>query len=288
MYTKIHDRIFHFLEQQPKGTLFILSLLLVALLGWVDYITGDYSFILFYLIPVFLAAWFVGTWSGILVCLVSGFASFAANPTRYNFEVTHHFIFRYWDFSLEVIYLLLLSLMFTTLRNKLDHEKFMARTDSLTSALNRRSLYELADYEIEKCRRHNRQMSIAYIDLDNFKMVNDRYGHQTGDELLCEVVGTLRLNLRKSDVVARLGGDEFVVLLPETTASAALFVMQKLNEQLVAVMGKNGWPVTFSIGLLTYETPPDSVEEMISRVDNLMYTVKSRGKDDILHEVHAA
>lgn len=283
MYTKLHDQLFAFLDKQPRQVLFGASLAIVALLGTVDALTGDYSFILFYLIPVFLAAWFVGKRCGLLVCLCSGLASFLANPGRFHFPYVVRPAFPYWDFTLEMGYLLLLSLMFTTLKRKMEHEKRMARTDPLTEALNRRSLYGLAEFEIEMCRRYGRPISIAYLDLDNFKEINDRFGHAVGDDVLVEVVRTVHLHFRRSDVVARLGGDEFVVLFPETDASAAPQVMRKLNESLLAAMAAKGWPITFSVGLLTYNTPPSSVEEMVGRVDNLMYEVKARGKGGILH-----
>ena len=123
------------------------------------------------------------------------------------------------------------------------------------------------------------------MDLDNFKEVNDVYGHSAGDELLCFVSGTISGNVRRSDIVARLGGDEFILLLPESKDKEAAKVMEKLRGLILAGMPQYHFPVTLSVGLITYFLPPDSVEDMVREVDALMYTVKNTTKDAIRQEV---
>jgi diguanylate cyclase (GGDEF)-like protein len=112
-------------------------------------------------------------------------------------------------------------------------------------------------------------------------------GHAEGDRVLIEVVSSMRENLRKSDTIARVGGDEFVVMLPETAEESAGIVMHKLRNELLDSMRHNGWLVTFSIGLITHETTPESAEEMISQADQLMYSIKKSNKNAILHRVRA-
>ena len=107
------------------------------------------------------------------------------------------------------------------LRHALDREKESARTDPLTGVSNRRHFIELTAAALAFARRYRRPMTIAYLDLDNFKQINDRLGHQAGDEVLRAVARTVRNRLRATDVVGRLGGDEFAVCLPETGAEAA-------------------------------------------------------------------
>ncbi|HTC77354.1 MAG TPA: diguanylate cyclase, partial [Terriglobales bacterium] len=99
-------------------------------------------------------------------------------------------------------------------------EKELSRSDPLTGLPNRRAFYEVALAEADRARRYRHPLSLAYLDVDNFKQVNDDYGHDAGDELLVRVAEVLRRNLRNNDIVARLGGDEFAMLLPETPASA--------------------------------------------------------------------
>ncbi|ACM21769.1 diguanylate cyclase [Geotalea daltonii FRC-32] len=282
MYDAVHNRVFEYLEKRSKISLLFSGYILVAILAYVDYVTGDFSIILFYLIPIFLVGWFVNKRSVFFICLYAALASlcnqFLTHPATTTF---HHS----WDFIIESSYMILLGLMFSTLREKHDQEKQLARIDPLTRVLNRRYLYEMAEQEINRSRRYDRFFSIAYLDLDNFKAINDTKGHHVGDDLLCVVAGTIVENMRCADMVARIGGDEFVVLMPETGASDARSALVKLQERLMERMGARNWPVSFSVGLVTYYCPPTSVDEMLKKADGLMYEVKSQEKNSFRHEV---
>jgi diguanylate cyclase (GGDEF)-like protein len=160
-----------------------------------------------------------------------------------------------------------------------EHE--LARIDPLTTVPNRRAFYEALDKERVRSVRYRRPFTIAYIDLDNFKRVNDSLGHAVGDELLVHVAAGLRSNLRASDFVGRLGGDEFAALLPETDATAAKLVLCKLRLRLLEEMKAHSWQVTFSIGAATFLDPPDSLDVIVRVADETMYAIKTHGKDDI-------
>ena len=163
----------------------------------------------------------------------------------------------------------------------LEAERKLARIDSLTGLANRRAFYEGAELERKRSLRRSRPLSIAYLDLDNFKQINDRNGHEVGDELLACVGGIMRANLRAEDLVARLGGDEFAVLLPESDYQAASGAVAKLHRILTTEMQKRCWPVGVSIGMVTFESIPENVEDMVHAADELMYTVKRDGKNRI-------
>lgn len=160
-------------------------------------------------------------------------------------------------------------------------EKKLSRLDPLTGLANRRAFYERAEIERKRCIRHKRPLGLAYIDLDNFKQVNDQSGHEVGDQVLVCVAATMQNNLRTEDLVTRLGGDEFALLLPETDGAKASFVIHKLHGLLMSAMLEKGWPITFSIGLVTFEEPAESIDQMVHRADELMYTVKHGGKNRI-------
>jgi len=115
--------------------------------------------------------------------------------------------------------------------------------------------------------------------------VNDRYGHQAGDTLLATVGDLLRQNMRTSDIAARMGGDEFALLLAESSSDAARQLITRIQAELLAAMHRNGWPVTFSIGMITWRRPSKKVEDMIRAADHLMYEVKNNGKNEIKHLV---
>ena len=115
--------------------------------------------------------------------------------------------------------------------------------------------------------------------------MNDTMGHDVGDELLKTVADTLLTSIRVSDFAARLGGDEFAVLFPVLEKMSALPSLEKLQGELLAAMQKNEWPVTFSIGAVTFNKIIDSSRDMIKQVDDLMYEVKKSGKNNIRHLV---
>jgi diguanylate cyclase (GGDEF)-like protein len=158
--------------------------------------------------------------------------------------------------------------------------------DPLTGAANARAFRGRARDEIDRSRRYGRPFTLAYVDLDNFKAVNDRFGHSAGDNLLRLVTDNIRKNLRTTDIFARVGGDEFVLLLPETGPESARAVLDKLQDKVTSSLQEAKWPVTLSVGAVIYLSPPDSVDAMIVQADNLMYQVKHSGKNRIRQEVH--
>jgi len=151
--------------------------------------------------------------------------------------------------------------------------------DALTGVLNSRGFFERAEYERSRAQRYGYPLVVAYMDVDDFKLLNDTRGHDVGDAALAVIAGTIRRTVRTNDVAGRLGGDEFAFLLPDTNQMAAQALTQRLKASLDREMARNGWPVTFSIGVLTYSTPPASVREMVRAADSLMYSVKNRSKN---------
>ncbi|MCX5642984.1 MAG: GGDEF domain-containing protein, partial [Candidatus Omnitrophica bacterium] len=122
------------------------------------------------------------------------------------------------------------------------------------------------------------------MDIDNFKAVNDLQGHKAGDDLLHLIAVTMKKNLRTMDTVARLGGDEFAVFMPETKLEQTRIVIDRLQKTLLEVAKNNQWPITFSAGVVCYDTPPQTAGEAIKAADELMYSAKTSGKNKILYE----
>jgi diguanylate cyclase (GGDEF)-like protein len=283
MIILIHHKIVQIFSSRTPMMTFLCCLIFLLLLGWLDAITGDYSLIVFYLIPVSLAAWFVGKRSGLLFCVLSLLVRVVADE-GYQLNIFSQSILHYWNELIEFLFLVIMSLLFSTLKKNLENEKDLARRDPLTNTLNRRSFFDLAEHEINRAQRYGLPLTVAYIDIDNFKAVNDQLGHQTGDELLIAVVSTIRSGVRNSDILARFGGDEFVILLPDTPGDAALKFLNKLHHSLNQAMACKGWPVGFSIGAATFCQTPTTVDEIIRNADELMYTVKHGGKNRLLHK----
>jgi diguanylate cyclase (GGDEF)-like protein/PAS domain S-box-containing protein len=167
----------------------------------------------------------------------------------------------------------------------LEIEKNVSRVDFLTGIPNRKTFYEAVETEVHRAVRYRRPMTLGYIDVDNFKSVNDVLGHAAGDDLLKVVATTIQVALRRTDTVGRLGGDEFAILLPETSAEAAGVAVGKVQRSLQEAVSRHSLPITFTVGVVTYTTPLESVEQMIKRADELMYQVKRNGKSAVVCEV---
>ncbi len=272
------------LEGKPKRFSILLSTYLIGIIGLIDYyIPAEIDISIFYLIPIGIVTWMIGKNSGFLASFISSCTCFIVNqePGR-NFL---HPLVPYWNTLVNFCFFLLFVYLLSQIKVQLITLKKLTQTDALTGLKNRIFFQNIANNEINRARRFQEPLTLAYLDIDDFKTVNDQFGHIVGDNLLCIVGNTAINNLRKFDVFARLGGDEFAILLPKTGYEAAQAVLQRLQTMLLASMRTEGWSVTFSIGAITFINPPNSVNEMLDKVDNVMYGAKRNGKNLLLHEL---
>lgn len=173
-----------------------------------------------------------------------------------------------------------------TAQKAVEHQlRFLAQRDPLTQAYNRHHFWQLANAEMARVKRYKRPLSIAMIDADLFKAVNDVHGHDVGDLVLRMIVDTCHDSLRKNDVLARYGGEEFVVLLPETPIAGALAVMERVRERIEATSleledGKRV-SITVSIGLAGL-VDDEGFEALLKRADEALYTAKRNGRNRVL------
>lgn len=169
----------------------------------------------------------------------------------------------------------------TKLRGSQEQLARLATQDQLTTVLNARAFAERLTQELERNRRYPRPLALLYLDLDNFKAINDSHGHQTGDAVLRLVADAMRTSVRQSDVVGRLGGDEFAVLMPETDAHLADAAAKRLASSLRNVF--KGTPsVTASIGVVSCAATEASTDDLLRRADQAMYDAKRLGKDRVV------
>ena len=273
-------RILSFLDRQKKIKLWGIITLFLLGLGVIDYFTGvQFTISLFYLFPISLASWSLGKRPGQLTALMAAIIWQISNLLAGE-QVSSQFVI-VWNTCIRLGIFLTFSTLLSEVRSLLTHQTELSRTDSLTGILNRRAFYETANSELKKIDRHQRPLTVAFLDLDNFKAVNDTFGHQVGDRLLLCVAERIKLQLRGTDSVARLGGDEYAVLLPETDEAAARVVIPRLQEALLDEMAKAEWPVTFSMGILTCNSALAGTEEAVHLADQLMYAAKRQGKNCI-------
>ncbi|MDH5516649.1 MAG: GGDEF domain-containing protein [Gammaproteobacteria bacterium] len=278
------QKISRYLEKLSTRACIFIMLIASLFLGVLDYLIGpDISFSIFYTIPISLAVWYSGKKAGLIVAVVSAGVWLAADIAAGSLYIS--IFIPLWNTLVRLAFFLIILWLLLIIREKLALEKSLADTDPLTGLANRRFFQEQLEREYNRMLRYPEPFTIAYFDLDNFKYVNDSMGHVVGDVLLQAVARVLYKNIRKPDFSARLGGDEFAVLFPVLNAGSARQVMQNLQSELLKVMQENNWPVTFSVGVVTFEAATESSRDMIKRVDDLMYEVKKSGKNNIRHVI---
>ncbi|OGC42360.1 hypothetical protein A2Y85_02680 [candidate division WOR-3 bacterium RBG_13_43_14] len=166
-----------------------------------------------------------------------------------------------------------------------DETKSLSLTDALTQIANRRHFDLMIENEFRKARGYSRPLSLAILDIDNFKHFNDSYGHLNGDRILVHIAGALKDNLRDTDFIARYGGEEFVIIFPETSSTVALRVSERIREaiqnQRIMIKGAGKKACTVSIGVSTFPNNAEGIIELIQNADKALYRAKQLGKNRI-------
>lgn len=265
----------------------IIGLVALGVIGAVDYLTGyEISFSVFYLLPVGFLSWKGGRGPGLfgaaaaaVVWLVVEFVS--------SHNYSQHWI-PYWNAVVRLVFFVVAVLMISQQKRLYTLEQRLASCDGLSGLMNARSFFQEGERVRALCARHARPLTMLYLDLDNFKQVNDRRGHQEGDSLIRLVGSALRQAVRSSDLAARLGGDEFGLLLPETGIEETKRFMARLYQCLDKEVDRSYWLIGYSIGVVTFPTPPEDMESATAEADRLMYEVKNGGKNRWVHRVAGA
>lgn len=167
------------------------------------------------------------------------------------------------------------------LEETLEITRRLSITDKLTGIYNRLHIDQFLEQEIQRSHRYGNALSIALIDIDDFKEVNDTYGHVIGDEVLVQCVLTISPMIRKTDVFGRWGGEEFLVICPETDLKSALEVAEAIRSKIEISSFKEVGNKTVSIGVTSY-VPADTISTMIIRADTALYDAKNMGKNKVV------
>jgi len=270
---------------RQKAIFFLISgLFLVVVLGIIDKITGsEISFSIFYLIPIIFVTWFSHRWVGIFISGAGAIAWLMADLMAG--QIYSHWLVPYWNAIMRFCIFLVNVYILSRLKGALELEKTLSRIDSLTGIANGKYFIELVNNEIHRSSTSNYPFTIAYMDLDDLKTVNDRFGHNEGDIVLCTVASIIRNNIGVTDIVGRLGGDEFAILFSGMGAERSQGIIPKIHKSLLDAMLENKWGITISIGVGTFKGPNFSAEEIIRLTESLMYSVKDAGKSGIKYEV---
>lgn len=268
------------LSEVRPAEILVASLFLVALVGLTDYLLGqDLSLSIFYVIPPMVATT-KGRRLGLLVATTAAgtwsLADLASRITPYPSAAVP-----LWNAIVRLTVIVLVVVLVDALLGSARHERQLARRDHLTGLQNSRAFYDCAATQLRGSARTGRPLTLAYIDIDHFKTVNDRLGHAAGDAVLVGTGRTLASAMRDVDTVARIGGDEFMVLLPETDPAQAHDALSRVHQRLVEEAVAHGWDVGYSVGAVTFTSLPGSIEAMVAQADQLMYEVKQSEKGTI-------
>jgi diguanylate cyclase (GGDEF)-like protein len=265
-------------DRLPQRTILAMASLLVVLLAILDALSGtEARFFIFYWLPIALVAWGVGLRWGYAFVAVSGLAWVLAN----TFAVQQHWpawALTTWNATVNMTSFVFLAATIATLRGWMDRERRSARVDFATGVSNARALDEVLATELARARRVRGAVTLAYIDLDDFKRVNDTYGHAAGDAVLLAVANAMKAGLRATDTVCRIGGDEFVLLLPLASADEARHALERLTQSVRELRTVPGLGVSLSVGVVTCTDAQCTEEELIHAADTVMYEVKQEGK----------
>ncbi|HTX69473.1 MAG TPA: GGDEF domain-containing protein [Thermoleophilia bacterium] len=279
--TSLFSRLDRTARRLPDAVLMAIAVAILFLLAAIKVSTAwhDVPIVDFFLVPVASMAWLARSraWGYVTALLAAAITIVVARLGAPDAPLAAALVSA--GFRL-VYYLVVVALIEEAHKLVLAHAE-EARVDPLTGVANTRAFREEATREIERSRRYPRPLSLLYLDVDDFKTVNDSSGHEVGDRLLASIGHAMACSVRSTDLVARVGGDEFVALMPETDRLAAGQVARRARAELARVRMPDGRSARCSIGVVTLSSPPASVDELIHHADDLMYRAKQRGKDGI-------
>lgn len=252
----------------------------IVLTGVLDLLTGtEYRAFPLYLLPICLIGWRLGYASTIGAAWLSALTWLVSNRMGgLHFSSTTVWVV---NTITQAVSFSIVGALVVVARKSYFIANERSRTDSLTGLLNNRAFRDEAARLIALCDRHQRAVTVAYIDLDHFKQVNDRLGHAAGDQVLARVATAMIEAGRETDAVARLGGDEFALLLPETDAKGAAIVLERVRANVALILADAPVPVTTSIGAVTSSVGRLDVSELLKLADKQLYVSKGTGKNRV-------
>jgi diguanylate cyclase (GGDEF)-like protein len=272
----INQNIFIKITAKPKIYFTAIGFILVLLFGFIDSLI-DYrvSFSIFYVLPVVLVTWHAGIKIGILFSVLSSAMWFVAAVISHKHQIP--FAIVAWNSIVRLGFFIIIS----SVLHYFKVERENAQIDFLTGISNRRHFEEMLSIEIQRSDRYNHPLTIVYMDMDNFKAINDNLGHRAGDNFLTTISSIVNSTIRSTDFIARLGGDEFAILLVETNEDEAKKFIKKIQYELLLSMETHTFPVTFSFGIVTFYSFTRNISEMMHIADTCMYHSKKAGKNKI-------
>lgn len=274
----------YFTYLQPEIT---IRTTIVCVIILIFNLSGTYLLIFKQKHPIFFGEWLIG---GVFLLL----GAILAIRIGYIWLVDSEIVYLYTQnkiqsivFSTICIADILLTFSFTMMLNERFREEILrlAKIDPLTEAYNRAAMEQMFKNELRRATRYKLPVSLLMLDLDNFKNINDTYGHQVGDKTLKKFVGIVNEQLRSTDILARYGGEEFALLLPDSEGLGAEVAAERLREiveQTLIVADNYKFNITVSVGIADYQFTNDDLDSLLKRADIALYCAKQAGRNRVV------
>jgi diguanylate cyclase (GGDEF)-like protein len=276
----------HFISKNigTRLLVFFIHAVLIAIVSFADYrLDPGMSLIILYILLVASASWLLGNYWGILAAIIAIALESAINV--YAMPSSRDLFIDAWNLASKLVVLFMIAYLVHSVKKLRESERQLIRTDILTGINNISYFYELGDIELERVRRSGIPITIVYIDIDDLRAINDTHGFLVGDKVLQYVAASIKSNLRITDTAARLDSDEFAILLPGSDFTKSEIVIRRIHSILNEVIAQNKWPSSITIGAVTYLSPPDSIDHLVTGAEELLYAAKQNGRNNILHDV---
>jgi diguanylate cyclase (GGDEF)-like protein len=272
MFSAIHQNLDHQTWQMRA----LLACLFTLILAMLDLWSGpDLSFALFYLLPIGILAWYNSQRQALLLT-IGITANWIADGILGGLDP----IIAIWNALLRGGFFVVVITLLVQLQQAYVEQQRLAQHDPLTGLVNMRALQQY----FTTLPTTDNHLTVAGLDLDNFKQVNDRLGHSSGDAALQMVADTMRSNIRGHDLCARIGGDEFVILLANCDAATAGHVLTRIQATIRQKSDAEGWGISASIGAISMPMAVvgGNLDHLLQLADKAMYRAKSDGKDQVI------
>lgn len=255
-----------------RPAVLLLGVTGVAVAALLDLATGvRFGAVPLYLAPVGLVAWRLGRGAGAAIATLAAAAWLASNQLAGAGR--DGALALAWNAGMQLAAFLAVALLAAALREGRERERELERSDAATGLPNRSAFRDRAALEVERARRWSRPLTLALLELDDFRVVRDGLGREDADEMLRTAAVSLRSSLRSTDLAARIGEDLFALLLPETDRNGARVVLERNLERLRQDMSRGGWPVTVSVGSVTSTDAADG-EALFRQADQVLFEVR--------------
>lgn len=270
--------LFKYYSPPVRVVFFAILLVIFSMVFYIDinYLSSGITLLLPYVLLVSLGVLLIGNIPSLVFVILTISFWFISKKT----SVPDQMASIYTDLSIKSIFIILQYFLIIYIKKLYRVAESLSLIDDLTGLNNRRGFYTLGQYEIMNLKRNNNNLSILYLDIDNFKSENDSLGHKEGDKILKVLSDVIKRTTRNLDISARIGGDEFCVLLPNTDRHMAKSITKRITDEFSQICSTNSWRTTLSIGVLTTRKIMN-LDLLIKKSDDLMYKAKEKGKNKV-------